>query len=47
MKLKQPLDNESDVNMTDRGHIDNNTIPVTKQDIIKCLEEIVNGNPLA
>ena len=24
--------------MTDRGHLDNNPIPVTKQDIIKCLD---------
>jgi succinate semialdehyde reductase len=47
LKLKQPLDQAADVIMPDRGHLDNNPIPVTKQDIIKCLEEIVNGNPLA
>jgi succinate semialdehyde reductase len=47
LKLKQSLDQAADVIMPDRGHLDNNPIPVTKQDIIKCLEEIVNGNPLA
>src|ERR687892_346857 len=47
LKLKQPLDQAADVIMPDRGHLDNNPIPVTKQDIIKCLEEIVNKNPLA
>ena len=35
--------------MPDRGHLDNNPIPVTKQDIVKCLSEIVkrhsNGLP--
>ena len=33
--------------MPDRGHLDNNPKPVTKEDIIKCLDEIVNGTPLA
>jgi succinate semialdehyde reductase len=33
--------------MPDRGHLDNNPIAVTKEDIIKCLGEIVNVNPLA
>jgi malonic semialdehyde reductase len=47
LKLKQPLDQAADVIMPDRGHLDNNPIPVTKQDIIKCLDEIVNTNPLA
>src|ERR687892_724231 len=47
LKLKQPLDQAADVIMPDRGHLDNNPVPVKKQDIIKCLEEIVNGNPLA
>jgi succinate semialdehyde reductase len=47
LKLKQPLDQAADVIMPDRGHLDNNPIPVSKQDVIKCLEEIVNANPLA
>jgi succinate semialdehyde reductase len=47
LKLKQPLDKAADVIMPDRGHLDNNPIPVTKEDVIQCLDEIVNTNPLA
>ena len=47
LKLKQPLDEAADVIMPDRGHLDNNPKEVSKEDIIKCLDEIVNGNPLA
>jgi succinate semialdehyde reductase len=47
LTLKQPLDAAADVIMPDRGHLDNNPIDVTKQDIITCLDEIVNKNPLA
>ncbi len=46
LKLKQPLDQAADVIMPDRGHLDNNPILVSKQDVIKCLDEIVNSNPL-
>jgi succinate semialdehyde reductase len=46
LKLKQPLDEAADVIMPDRGHIDNNPIEVNKEDIVKCLGEIVNANPL-
>ena len=46
LKLKQPLDEAADVIMPDRGHLDNNPNPVSKDDIIKCLDEIVNKNPL-
>lgn len=46
LKLKQPLDEAADVIMPDRGHLDNNPIEVNKQDIVKCLGEIVNENPL-
>ena len=46
LKLKQPLDEAADVIMPDRGHLDNNPIEVSKEDIVKCLGEIVNGNPL-
>jgi malonic semialdehyde reductase len=46
LSLKQPLDQAADVIMPDRGHLDYNPIEVTKQDIIKCLDEIVNNNPL-
>jgi len=47
LKLKQPLEQAADVIMPDRGHLDNNPIPVSKQNVIKCLDEIVNSNPLA
>jgi succinate semialdehyde reductase len=47
LKLKQPLDAAADVIMPDKGHLDNNPIPVSKQDVIQCLDEIVNKNPLA
>ncbi|HKZ61698.1 MAG TPA: iron-containing alcohol dehydrogenase [Nitrososphaera sp.] len=47
LKLKQPLDQAADVIMPDRGHLDYNPIPVSKEDVIKCLDEIVNANPLA
>jgi len=47
LKLKQPLDAAADVIMPDKGHLDNNPIAVTKQDVVKCLDEIVNKNPLA
>jgi succinate semialdehyde reductase len=46
LSLKQPLDQAADVIMPDRLHLDNNPIEVTKQDIIKCLDETVNDNPL-
>ncbi len=46
LSLKQPLDQAAEVIMPDRGHLDNNPIEVTKQDIVKCLDEIVNKNPL-
>lgn len=46
LKLKLPLEEAADVIMPDRGHLDNNPIEVSKQDIVKCLGEIVNGNPL-
>jgi malonic semialdehyde reductase len=46
LSLKQSLDQAADVIMPDRGHLDNNPIAVTKQDIIKCLDEIVNNSPM-
>ena len=47
LKLKQPLDQAADVIMPDRGHLDNNPTQISKQDVIKCLDEIVNSYPLA
>jgi len=46
LKLKLPLDEAADVIMPDRGHLDKKPIEVTKEDIVKCLGEIINGNPL-
>jgi succinate semialdehyde reductase len=46
LTLKQSLDEAADVIMPDRGHLDNNPIEVTKQDIVQCLDEIINKNPL-
>jgi len=30
--------------MTDRGHLDPNPIPISKDDVVKCLEDIKTGN---
>ena len=30
--------------MTDRGHLDPNPIPISKEDVMKCLEDIKSGN---
>ena len=46
LKLTKSLDQAADDIMPDRGHLDNNPIPVSKEDIIKCLDEIVSKNPL-
>jgi succinate semialdehyde reductase len=45
--LKQPLDQAADVIMPDRGHLDNNPISITKENIIYCLEKITKENPLS
>jgi malonic semialdehyde reductase len=47
LKLKLNLDEAAEVIMPDKGHLDNNPVSVTKQDIVKCLDEIVISNPLA
>jgi succinate semialdehyde reductase len=46
LKLKLPLDEAADVIMPDKGHLDNNPIEIKKQDVIYCLDKIVNANPL-
>lgn len=45
--LKQPPDQAADVIMPDRGHLDNNPITITKENIIYCLEKITKENPLS
>ena len=41
--LKAPIDQAADVVMTDRGHLDPNPIPVTKEDVMHLLKDIVDG----
>src|SRR5436309_15724004 len=44
LKLKKPLDQAADDIMPDRGHLVNNPITVSKQDIINIFDKIVNSN---
>ncbi len=44
MQLKANVSDAADVVMTDRGHLDPNPKPVTKEDVIRCLEDINAGN---
>ena len=44
MKLKAPVDEAADVVMTDKGHLNPNPIPISKEDVIKCLNDINDGN---
>ena len=41
--LKAPIDQAADVVMTDRGHLDPNPVPVTKEDVMHLLKDIVDG----
>lgn len=43
LALKAPFDQAADLVMTDRGHLDPNPIPVTKEDVMHLLQDIVNG----
>jgi len=44
MQLKALVDEAADVVMTDKGHLDPNPIPISKDDVIKCLNAINDGN---
>jgi len=44
MELKAPVDEAADVVMTDKGHLDPTPIPISKEDVIKCLNAINDGN---
>lgn len=44
LKLKADVSEAADTVMTDRGHLDPNPIPIKKEDVIKCLEDIKAGN---
>ena len=43
LTLKTPIAQAADVVMTDRGHLDPNPIPVTKEDVMQLLQDITNG----
>ena len=44
MQLKADVSEAADVVMTDRGHLDPNPIPISKDDVIQCLNDINDGN---
>ena len=43
LTLKAPIDQAADIVMTDRGHLDPNPVPVTKEDVMHLLKDIVDG----
>ena len=47
LALKLPIDQAADVIMPDRGHLDNNPVAITKDNVVYCLEKITKVNPLA
>ena len=44
LELKADVDQAADVVMTDRGHLDPNPISISKEDVVKCLNDIKAGN---
>ncbi|CAI9832521.1 Iron-containing alcohol dehydrogenase [Nitrosopumilaceae archaeon] len=44
LDLKADVSEAADVVMTDRGHLDPNPIPVSKEDVVGCLEAIKAGD---
>ena len=44
LELKADVSEAADMIMTDRGHLDPNPIPIAKEDVIKCLEDIKAGD---
>ena len=44
LELKADVSEAADIVMTDRGHLDPNPIPISKEDVMKCLEDIKVGN---
>jgi len=47
LALQLPIDQAADVIMPDRGHLDNNPVAITKDNVVYCLEKITKVNPLA
>ena len=44
LDLKADVSEAADTVMTDRGHLDPNPIPISKEDVVKCLNDIKAGN---
>ena len=44
LELKADVSDAADTVMTDRGHLDPNPIPISKDDVVRCLEDIKAGN---
>lgn len=44
LTLKTPVDQAADIIMTDVGHLNPNPVQINKNDIIKCLNDINNGD---
>lgn len=44
LDLKANVYEAADVVMTDRGHLDPNPLPVSKEDVVQCLNDIKSGN---
>jgi succinate semialdehyde reductase len=44
LELKADVEQAADVVMTDKGHLDPNPIPISKEDVVKCLNDIKDGN---
>jgi len=44
LELKADVEQAAEVVMTDKGHLDPNPIPISKEDVVKCLNDIKVGN---
>ncbi len=44
LELKADVSEAADIVMTDKGHLDPNPIPISKADVVQCLEDIKSGN---
>ncbi|WOV92659.1 MAG: hypothetical protein R1F52_05995 [Candidatus Nitrosoabyssus spongiisocia] len=44
LELKANISEAADTVMTDKGHLNPNPIPISKEDIVKCLEAINSGD---
>jgi len=44
LELKADVEQAAEIVMTDRGHLDPNPISISKEDVVKCLNDIKAGN---